>query len=501
MKRLTFAVIVWVALAAPAWADLQQGIAALARGDYAISFREFKRLAEQGDGVAAMYLSRQYSIGRGVRKDESEAVRWKHRAAERIPEAAEQGDALSQGHLGTMYLSGGWGFPEDQAEAVKWYRRGAEQGDAYSLYRLGELYWEGKGVLKDQTEALNLYRRSAEQGNTQAQQTLGGLYSVGSGVLQDYAEALKWRRMCAEAGRGFCQLSLGNIYKLGYGVAPDAVVAHAWYNLATVRGLPFVSKVRDRLARQMTPDQIARAQELARNWRPGRALVPPPASRQGVPRQFGQKKPTLKSAGTGFVVSRNGHVLTNNHVVTGCREVRVRSLKTGNRVARVVAQDSQNDLALLKLQSRTKRVATFRQGRGIRQGDGVIVIGFPLPGVLASNASLTTGTVSALAGPQDDIRLLQITAPVQRGNSGGPLLDYSGNVVGVIVSKLDAIAVARQSGDIPQNVNFAINARIAQSFLEANAVDYDMALSKATLKPAQIAVGAKAFTLPVECWK
>ena len=129
------------------------------------------------------------------------------------------------------------------------------------------------------------------------------------------------------------------------------------------------------------------------------------------------------------------------------------------------------------------------------------LIGFPLPGVLSSNASLTTGTVSALAGPQDDTRLLQITAPVQRGNSGGPLLDYSGNVVGVIVSKLDAIAVARQSGDIPQNVNFAINSRIAQAFLEANAVDYDMAPSKATLKPAQIAVVAKTFTLPVECWK
>src|SRR5439155_21695916 len=99
-------------------------------------------------------------------------------------------------------------------------------------------------------------------------------------------------------------------------------------------------------------------------------------------------------------------------------------------------------------------------GRAVRQGDGIVAVGFPLRGLLASGPNVTTGTISALAGLGDDSRYLQITAPVQPGSSGGPLLDQSGNVVGVVVGKLDALRVAQAIGDIPQNVNFAINAAV-----------------------------------------
>ncbi|MEX0815304.1 MAG: serine protease, partial [Dongiaceae bacterium] len=146
-------------------------------------------------------------------------------------------------------------------------------------------------------------------------------------------------------------------------------------------------------------------------------------------------------------------------------------------------------------------VAAFREGRGVRAGDGVVVVGFPLRGLLASAANVTTGTVSALAGIRDDIRYLQITAPVQPGNSGGPLLDMSGNVVGVVVGKLDALAVAEVTGDIPQNVNFAIKDSVARSFLDANGIDYETAPADRDLSAADVGERARRFTVLLECWK
>ncbi len=143
----------------------------------------------------------------------------------------------------------------------------------------------------------------------------------------------------------------------------------------------------------------------------------------------------------------------------------------------------------------------FRGGRGIRAGDGIIVIGFPLRGILASEANVTSGTVSALAGPRDDRRLFQITAPVQPGNSGGPVLDRSGNAVGVVVGKLNAIRIARATGDIPQNVNFAVSAGTTRAFLDAQDVPYKTAPSTADLSPADVAAKARKFTVLLECWK
>ena len=137
----------------------------------------------------------------------------------------------------------------------------------------------------------------------------------------------------------------------------------------------------------------------------------------------------------------------------------------------------------------------------------MVAVGFPLPGLLASEANVTTGTVSALAGIGNDTRFLQMTVPVQPGNSGGPLLDLEGRVVGVVVGKLDALEVASVTGDIPQNVNFAIKASVVRSFLDASGVavaHHDLLAEPAypiKLSPAAVAADAKAFTVLVECWK
>ena len=188
-------------------------------------------------------------------------------------------------------------------------------------------------------------------------------------------------------------------------------------------------------------------------------------------------------------------MLTNNHVVKGCREVRVQS-----RVVSVIAGDTGSDLALLKGTMRRGRFAKFRGGRGVRVGEDAIVAGFPLQGLLSTDLNVTKGTVSALSGPGDDRRLIQITAPVQPGNSGGPVLDASGNVVGVVVARLDALKLARKTGILPQNVNFAISEGTVRSFLDAHNVPYEMAPSTKAMSTADIAAKAKGFMVLVECW-
>ena len=208
-----------------------------------------------------------------------------------------------------------------------------------------------------------------------------------------------------------------------------------------------------------------------------------------------KKKATPALYGTGFFIA-DDIALTNAHVVTGCSDVSVGPSEQ-RLPARVVARDEDNDLALLRAATHPTAIASLRLS--IRQGEAVAAYGYPLPGLLASGGNLTTGNITALSGIGDDSRLLQISAPVQPGNSGGPLLDGGGNVIGVVEGKLDAIKIAKAVGDVPQNVNFAIKASVVAIFLDGNGVHYATGELAATHSPADIAEDARRFTVPVEC--
>jgi S1-C subfamily serine protease len=130
----------------------------------------------------------------------------------------------------------------------------------------------------------------------------------------------------------------------------------------------------------------------------------------------------------------------------------------------------------------------------------VAVFGFPLASILSSSGNFTRGDVTALAGVEDDSRFVQISAPVQPGNSGGPLLDASANVIGVVSSKLNALkTMAATQGDIPQNVNFAIKSSIAANFLETNRVQYDVGAPSMPLPATELAERARAISVFVTC--
>ena len=213
-----------------------------------------------------------------------------------------------------------------------------------------------------------------------------------------------------------------------------------------------------------------------------------------------RQAPKLVSTGSGFVVSSSSQVLTNAHVVNNCTRVSVQT-RDGRINAKHIARDISYDLALIDLPWPTDKIAVFRSGRGVRPGDQVVVMGFPLHGVLSREPNVTIGNVSALAGLGNDRTMLQITAPVQPGNSGGPMFDMNGHVIGIVVGKLNAIKMAKALGDLPQNVNFAIHASMAQIFLDAEGTDYKTSTQNELQSAADIAAMARKYTVLVECWR
>jgi S1-C subfamily serine protease len=213
------------------------------------------------------------------------------------------------------------------------------------------------------------------------------------------------------------------------------------------------------------PPQRAQVAETAPQPQPAAVPVAPPPP----PPQSGLKI----STGTGFFVSEDGAFITNAHVVGDCTKILVKLDDGSIKPAERQALDATNDLALLKLDLRPKQWAKIRVG--VRLGEAVEAFGFPHSNVLSSSGNFTLGNVTALDGIRDDSRFLQISAPVQAGNSGGPLIDDKGNVIGVVTSKLNALNVAFNDGDLTQNVNFAVKSSMVIAFLDANRVRYTLA--------------------------
>jgi S1-C subfamily serine protease len=221
----------------------------------------------------------------------------------------------------------------------------------------------------------------------------------------------------------------------------------------------------------------------------GREVTAPPGSRKTT----AEPPPRVSSSGSGFRVSGEGHVLTNDHVVEGCRRISV-----NGRPATLVARSAEHDLALLLAPAGPgDGVAAFAAAPA-RLNSDVTAAGFPLSGLL-SGLNVTRGAVSALSGLGGNLLHMQITAPLQAGNSGGPVLSPEGLVVGIAVSKLDAQAVAEVYGDLPQNVNFAIRGEVARLFLMQNGVYPVTETEAATLLPEALAERAQAFTVFVAC--
>lgn len=160
------------------------------------------------------------------------------------------------------------------------------------------------------------------------------------------------------------------------------------------------------------------------------------------------------ATGTGFFVSRDGHLITNHHVVEDSKEIHV-LFDAAWVPARLLANDPANDLALLKIDAATAPLPVDTSPL-LRRADEVFTLGYPSTDIQGVAQKATFGRINALSGLEDDVRYLQIDVPIQPGNSGGPLIDARGAVVGVITSTAVTLGVVRRTGRIPQNVNYAV---------------------------------------------
>ncbi len=442
----------------------------------------YQKAADQGHADAQNNLGLAHQAGMGVPKDNNQAVLWYRKAA-------DQGLPAAQTNLGVMYTRGE-GVPKNDEQAAHWYRKAADQGDALGQFNLSIAYADGRGVPKDDQQALFWCRRAAEQGRAAAQNNLGFMYFNGQGTPRDPEQGVFWYRKAADQGLAMAQGNLGIAYAIGQGAPKDEQRAYFWLLLASANGYEPAARRRDLLERDLPAAQRAAAQAAARTWRPGTSGEPTfadnlPSASQGT---------HANASGSGFRIAP-GYLITNRHVIAGCTRLRV----DGQLIGQVVAHDERNDIALVRFPRGSGAVASIRAGRP-RLGEAVTAAGYPLQGLL-TGLSATNGNVSRLSGMGGDTRMIQISAPVQPGNSGGPLLDASGSVIGVVVAKLDALKVASATGDIPQNVNFALNSNVLRSFLDANNIDYRDAPPGPALPPADIADRAKAFTVLIECWR
>jgi serine protease Do len=191
--------------------------------------------------------------------------------------------------------------------------------------------------------------------------------------------------------------------------------------------------------------------------------------------------------------------VTAAHVVDECNTVSIRH-KHKEMHGQVVAIDSNNDLGLIKLDEKFTASGRLRDGKPINLGGMVANYGYPLFGQLSDAAKVTQGNINALAGWENDSSIFQFDAPTQPGNSGGPLLDNSGNIVALVSSGLSK-DYAINSDHIAQNVNFAVKSYLIEGFLTANGVTYEKAESTELLELPDIAEKAETFTVLVGCWE
>ena len=419
--------------------------------DYKQAILWYTKAAEQGEARPQFYLALMYYNGHGVPQDYKQAVLW-------FTKAAEQGEAYAQFYLALMYYNA-QGVPQDYKQAILWYTKAAEQGVADAQYNLGTMYSNGLGVPQDYKQAVTWYTKAAEQGNAPAQYNLASMYDNGQGVPQNHKQAVLWYTKAAEQGEASAQFALGVRYYYGQGVIEDYVEAYKWLLLAGMNGED-VTELKNMVSSKMMPPQVMEAQNRAKEF------VQRKQAQAGDEKASTTASDSIKAFGTGFFVSSSGYILTAFHVVDGAKKISIIT-SSGTYQASVVFSDKPGDICVLKIQGGGFPWLEVISSAQVTVAEQVWTVGYPNVVLQGAEPKYTEGTISSLTGFNDNIRYFQVSVPIQPGNSGGPLLDRSGRVVGVLVSKLNDLTVLGLTGSLPQNVNYAIKSAFALPILDS----------------------------------
>jgi uncharacterized protein len=379
----------------------------------------------------------------------------------------------------------------DYAASFKLFKGLAKQGAAEVQYNLAVMYETGQGTKPNAKKAVVLYKLAADQGHAKAQYNLGNMYRMGSAVPKDAAKSVTWYRRSAQQGHIKAQFNLGLAYHFGVGVDKNPLNAYRWIGLAASRGKENARKSLYKITKGLTSEQIANIELWIADFQ----------NLDAKSKKIGKIGKIVSAANSGSAVclTTNGYLLTSLHVIPNCREIRL----AGKIVAQVMAIAPDSDLALLKTDNNSlcKSKVMLPKNAGGALGENIIVAGYPLAKLLGGSLNVTSGLISSLVGVHGNKRFVQISAPIQIGHSGGPVLDGKGRLVGIVSHKLDAMKLANSTGSLPQNINFATKLETIKDFLNRHSVAYTTTASRSELNTMSIAEKARKTTFMITCWK
>jgi S1-C subfamily serine protease len=262
--------------------------------------------------------------------------------------------------------------------------------------------------------------------------------------------------------------------------------------------------------------QIAKLEESAIQYLTKKKSKPKQVAKRPSPKK--SPPPSSGSTGSGFFVSKLGHIVTNEHVVRQCGSVTVGDNANKQVKASVLETDKRNDLALLRISSTQMASAETKslisklglklvplaseglfKSDDVELGEDVLVAGYPYGELFSNSIKVTKGIVSSNKGMGDDRGQFQMDAAVQPGNSGGPIYDENGNIVGVVVAQLNKLKVAKAIGSMPENVNFGIKASTVRQFLTSAGLPTKWSNRTERKSTKELAQIAKNQTVMVVC--
>ena len=448
-----------------------------------------KEAAADGFVLAQSRLAQYLLLGRYVRQDSREARTWAKKAADKgnadsqctygtclefgagieqneelafeyFLKAAKQESALGQRLVGQS-IRNGMGVEQDLEKAFGWYKLAAQNGEQKAMFYIANCYADGHGIKSDANAAIWWFQKLCNLGDVACQSEFARRLLVGDGIPQNAAEGVKYANRAAMQGDRQAQRYLHLSYNMGHGVPRNFQQAYYWLAIASANNFQQKDATTlDNLEQKLTKEQLAAAQQAAANFTPKQEVkntANPAPKKIATDERF--------AYGSGFFISTDGYFVTNFHVIDNAKEINVRV--DGNIYkASVVLTDRKNDLAILKLQGNFEALHV-RGSKSLRVADHVSTVGFPNIKAQGFRAKYSEGSVAALTGFNDDVGTMQISVPIQPGNSGGALVDRQGYVVGVIVSRLNKMHAIENSNFIPENVSYAVKGTALLNLIEA----------------------------------
>jgi TPR repeat protein len=407
-----------------------------------------------------------------------------------------------------VFLEEGYIFNRDLFKAYEYYKKATEissENYYYAFSNLGRFYMLGKGPLRpDKQKSLFYFKKAVDIGGKDATSAISYLR-----VLDRYnrlptgiSELSYWLE------EDIIKYQQSNFLVLGWLHDDQNIVEGLkWFLLQNKLG----ENLKDR---ERSLELIDRGKELInydeelfsqinlivdnwiyKNWHSASLDIPDDINKKEKELEVPEKI----SSGSGFYINDQGYIITNHHVIDGCNKIEIHQDKK-NFLANYINSNKDIDLGILKTDNKTENFLSF-SNHEIRLGQKIVASGFPLQFTDKAILNVTFGNVSALVGLLDNINQLQFTAPIQYGNSGGPLLGKKGSLAGVVVSKLNDEAMLEFTGSIPQNVNFAVRKSILKNFLLENNIAINISERLEELSDEKIAEIAKNSTVKIVCKK